>query len=579
MSSSPKDIAVNWLNDFANHLAVGNAQGVASCFHEEGWLRDILIFSWNNRSLEGPAKIRSFLQENLKPRHISDARVDERPFLVPEAGKITPTKDGVSSGFTFETPIAHGQGFFTLMEVGRGEWKALTVLMMMEDLKGHEELGYELGMYGDHTLAWGDVKMERQRRIEEDPHVLIVGGGQNGLNVAARFKQMQIPTLIVEKNARVGDNWRQRYPMLTLHTPKTQHRMLYQPHPETWPMYTPRDKLANWLEQYVDNQDLTVWTNSKPLPTPTYDFETRKWTVNVDRNGETVTIHPSHIVLATGTLGAPKMPTLVGQDVFKGKVIHACSYQGAREYAGKRVIVVGAGNTSADVCQDLTSHGASVTMVQRSTTCVQSIKNTREALLHAWPEGVPSEVSDMKFTATPLPLLTKEAAKVSKAGWQAVDREMHEGLRKTGFNLNLGPNGTGVLMMVFERFGGYWADVGCADLIISGKLKVKQGVEVERLAENEVFFSDGSSLPADAIIFATGYENIREVTKKTFGEKTIGMTSEVWGLDEEGELRGSYRPTGHPGLWYASGDFFNSRFSSKQLALEIKAIELGLMKL
>ncbi|KAK7058520.1 hypothetical protein VNI00_002154 [Paramarasmius palmivorus] len=545
MSFSPQSIAVNWLNDFANHLAVGNVQGVASCFHEDGWLRDILIFSWNNRSLAGPTKITQYLQENLKPNVISNVRIDQKPFLAPQLGKITPTKDGVSAGFTFDTPIAYGQGYFTLLDVGGGEWKALTALVMMEDLKGHEELGIEEGMYEGHTKAWGDVKMERQERIEKDPHVLIVGAGQNGLNVAARFKQMQIPSLLIERNARVGDNWRQRYPMLTLHTPKSQHRMLYQPHPETWPMYTPRDKLANWLEQYADNQDLVCWTKSKPLPTPTYDFTTKKWTVDIDRDGETVTIHPSHIVLATGTLGAPRMPSFQGQDQFDGKILHACSYPGGRQFTGKRVIVVGAGNTSADICQDLTTHGASVTMVQRSTTCVQSIKNTRAALLHTWPVEVPPHISDMKFVATPLPLLQKEMALVNDQ-WQTVDKEMHEGLRKTEFDLNLGPDGTGVLMMVFDRFGG--VDVGCAELIVSGKIKIKHGVEVDRLAKNEVFFSDGSSLPADAIVFATGYENIREVTKKTFGAEAIDMTSEVWGLDEEGELRGSYRPTGHPGV-------------------------------
>ncbi|KAK1220033.1 hypothetical protein PQX77_017240 [Marasmius sp. AFHP31] len=583
MSVAPAAIVVNWLNEFAAHLAVGNVDGVASCFREDGWLRDFLIFTWNNRTLHGTSKIAAYLRDTLKPGSLSDFRVDHRPFLAPEKGHITPALSGLSSGFTFETPIAHGQGFVRLMEDEPGRWKALTVFMSMEDLKGHEERGYENGMWGDHTLAWGDVKLERAQRTEEDPRVLIVGGGQNGLIVAARFKQMQIPTLVVERNARIGDNWRKRYPMLSLHTIKSQHAMLYQPFPDTWPLFTPRDKLANWLEQYAESQDLVVWTNSRPLPTPTYDFARKKWTVDIDRNGERVTLHPDHIVMATGTLGAPKIPPILrsgdGASEFKGRAIHASDYQGGREFSGKRVIVVGAGNTSADICQDLTHHGAvSVTMVQRSTTCVVSLRSGKVGQLHTWPPDVPTSVSDFKLSAMPLLLLKKSLAEVAESGWQAMDREMIEGLRERGLDVNLGPDGTGNLFLVYERLGGFWVDVGCAQLIIDGKIQVKSGVEIERMVGEEVTFTDGSSLSADVVIFATGYELMKDIIKGTFGSKTVDMTDDAWGLDDEGEFKGSYRPTGHPGLWYASGDFSLARMLSKPLALRIKAIELGLIR-
>ncbi|KAL0574756.1 hypothetical protein V5O48_007202 [Marasmius crinis-equi] len=550
MSTTPDSITLNWLNEFGTHLAVGNVDGVVSCIQEDGWLRDFLIFTWNNRTLHGSDNIAAYLRDNLKPSTLSNFQVDSRRFLGPEKGHITPTMNGVSSGFTFDTPHARGQGFARLADSGDGRWKALSVLMMMEDLKGHEEQGHENGMWGDHTLAWGEVKSERARCVEQDPQVLIVGGGQNGLIVAARFKQMRIPSLVIEQNARIGDNWRKRYPTLSLHTIKNQHAMLYQPFPDNWPLYTPRDKLSNWLEQYAESQDLVVWTKSKPLPTPIYDFDSRKWTVHVDRNGETVTLHPSHIVIATGTLGAPRIPPILsnGSDDFHGQVLHACDYQGGREFSGKRVVVVGAGNTSADVCQDLTFHGASATMVQRSTTCVVTAANTKAGQLRSWPPEVPTDVADFKFAAMPMWLLKKSLAEVAEHGWQVTDREMIEGLRKQGLDINLGPDGTGNLFLVFDRLGGYWIDVGCAQLIIDGKVKVKSGVEVERMTGENVIFTDGSSMPADVVIFATGYENMRNVMKKTFGPETIDMTDPAWGLDEEGEFRGSYRPTGHPGV-------------------------------
>ncbi|KAJ8084556.1 hypothetical protein PM082_003329 [Marasmius tenuissimus] len=456
MSTSPDTVIVNWLNDFSAHLAAGNVEGAASCFREDGWLRDILIFTWNSRSLHGVAKIAAYLRDNLKPDSLTNFRVDDRPSLTPEKGYFSPRLAGVSSSFTFNTPIAHGQGYVRLVEGGSGEWKALTVFMTMEDLKGHEERGYENGMWGAHTLAWGDVKVERAKPVEQNPFVLIVGAGQTGLMVAARFRQMQIPALLIERHARIGDNWRERYPTLSLHTIKNHHAFLYQPFPENWPLYTPRDKLASWLEQYVESQDLVYWTNSSIVPTPTYDFETNKWTVDIDRNGQTVTIHPAHIVLATGTLGAPRIPPVIndGNNGFKGSVLHASKYPGGKNFSRKRVIVVGAGNTAADISQDLSFHGAEVTMVQRSTTCVISIKNTSANQWRVWPADVPTNTSDFKFASMPLLLLKDIIAEMAPTGWQANDKEMIEGLRKCGLNVNLGPEGTGNLFLALGRLSG-----------------------------------------------------------------------------------------------------------------------------
>ena len=232
--------------------------------------------------------------------------------------------------------------------------------------------------------------------------------------------------------------------------------VLYQPFPDTWPLFTPRDKLASWLEQYAESQDLVVWTNSQPLPTPTYDFTQKRWTVDIDRNGERVTLRPHHIVMATGTLGAPRIPPILGNGTgeFKGEVMHACNYQGGREFTGKRVVVVGAGNTSADICQDLIHHGAKVTMVQRSTTCVVSLESSLQGQLRAWPLDVPTNIADFKLASMPMLLLKKSMSEVAESGWQANDREMIEGLRKRGLDVNLGPDGTGNLFLIYDRLGG-----------------------------------------------------------------------------------------------------------------------------
>ncbi|KAJ7162736.1 FAD/NAD-P-binding domain-containing protein [Mycena crocata] len=567
------EIASAWLTQFSAFLTGADATGAATCFRAHGYLRDILVFTWSNRTLQGHGKITGYLENTLAAAAITAVKLDDREHLRPA---FMPMAGAVVSGFTFETAVGPSQGYFFLNPTPTGEWKALCVFMMLRDIRGHEESGPETGIYGGHTLAWEDVDRDRRLKIESNPHVLIIGGGQTGLNMGARFKQMNIPAVIIEKTARVGDVWRQRYPTLTLHSVRAQHPMLYQPYPSNWPIFTSRDKLAKWLEQYAESEDLVVWKNSQALPTPTYDSTSKRWTVVVDRSGSHVTLHPAHIVIAAGTLGSPLFPAMKDAARFKGVISHTGYYHTGAPYAGKRVVVVGAGNSAADICQDLTVHGAgSVTIVQRSSTCVMAAANARAAQDRFWPEGVPTEVADFKVNAMPTLLVKRIMSAGEAAAWEA-EKETHRGLREAGFKLNMGADGSGAYLLMFEKFGGFWLDVGCAALIRDGKVKVKQGVGPVSYTEDSVVFTDGSSLPADAVIYATSYQSIRDDLRPLFTDAVIDQTSPLWGIDEEGELNGCYRSSGYPGLWFAAGNFAISRFFSKQLALEIKAIELGL---
>ncbi|KAJ7184425.1 FAD/NAD-P-binding domain-containing protein [Mycena filopes] len=582
MTLDPSQIASSWLQQYGDFLKAGDVKGTISCFHPDGFLRDHLAFTWNNRTLHGHEKIGAYLGATLGPACIAEVELETRAGLVPELGAFTaqmisPVAETVSAGFIFACKVGRGEGYFVLNPTGGGDWKAISVMMRLVDISGHEEWIEEEGVYGDHTICWSDVNRERREAIEKDPYVLIVGAGHTGLNIAATFKHMNIPSLVVESNLRVGDNWRKRYPTLTLHTPKRYNELLYQPFPKTWPVYTPRDKVADWLEQYVQSQDLVVWTDSHPIPTPTFDSIARRWTVIIDRAGQQVTLNPAHIVLAAGALGDPNIPDMDNRDAFEGPVVHCANYNGGNSFAGKQVVVVGAGNTSADICQDLCFHGAeSVTMVQRSANCVLSVNSVR-AMIECWyPGDRGNDVSDFLIMAQPLGLLERKS-KESEALLLEQQKETHEGLRKAGDMEDIvrrcnSPNNA--LTILLPGF-----DVGCGELIRSGKVKIKHGVEVARLERNCVIFTDGSSVEADAVVLATSFKSVREKMRGVFGDATIDQTSPVWGLDEEGEIRGCYRPSGHPGLWFAAGEFFTSRVRTKQLALEIKAVELGMLKL
>lgn len=572
MGSTPdaRFIADNWVATLARALHDADAQAVAATFLPTGWLRDVLTFTWDTRSLRGRDAIARYLagSDRLTAARIASVAVDTDPFYAPR-DSFAPSghKVGVETGFTYETRYVLGRGYAHLCQAPDGTWLAVTVGMLALDLKAHPEQRDVAADWETNGRTWAEYMAEQRARNESAPYVLIVGAGQNGLSAAARFRQMDIPTLIIEKNASIGESWRTRYESLTLHTPAFYCPLLYQPYPSDWPDYLPKDKVADWLESYAAHQHLTIWTKSVLANQPSYDESTRTWEVVVDRDGTQVVLRPKHIVLATGMLGAPRLPDLPGRSSFAGTVMHAAGFRTPAPFAGQRVVVVGAGNSSIDICQDLASGAApaaSVTMVQRSRTCVVSRSSVREDLVHNWAPGAPVDVGDFKFAAQPLGWFKELFQSMPDALW-AREKVLHDKLRKGGLELFLGPEGGGQLLMVFERNGGYWLDKGGADLIADGRIKIKKGAAPIAFTPSGLLFDDGSELHADAVVFATGYDRIRDVHTRTFGKDVVDRMGEAWGLDSEGEVKGCYRPTGHPALWYAIGDFFNCRFMSKQL--------------
>ncbi|KAI0832303.1 FAD/NAD-P-binding domain-containing protein [Trametes gibbosa] len=578
MSFDPRLTASTWLAAFASACQSGDVEAFSSLFLSNGWLRDILVFTWDMRSLEGRDKVSAYISSTLANAQIKDVRLDETNHLPAQTGFLPMVHSmDIEFAFTFECRSGHGRAHVRLLPGEDNSFKALTVLMMLSDLQGHEEQNV-LTLRDDSGAPGRDMQKDFQdwvHDVETNPHVLIVGAGQNGIQVAARFKAMQIPTLVIEQHPRVGDVWRRRYPTLALHTIKRQNTLLYQDFPSNWPEFSPRDKLADWLEHYVSIQDLVVWTNSRLQPNPVYDPKAGTWDVIINRQGQDVKLHPAHIIMATGTLGAPYIPDIPGRDTFGGRVLHSEGFGGAAEFVGKRVVVVGAGNSSIDICQDLVLQGAQeVTMIQRSPSCVVSRDWVKEQAKLRYKDEWPMEVADLMAASLPTGLLKKWMIANQDVMW-AIEKELHGKLRKGGVQLTLGPEGEGFFILVLDRFGGQ--DKGAVDLIVDGSIKVKSGVAPTSFTKTGLTFTDGSALDADVVVLATGYVPIRETNRALLGEAVIDQTKGIYGLDSEGELRGSYRPSGHPGLWFATGDFFASRFYSKTLGLQIKAKQLGMI--
>ncbi|OSC96813.1 FAD/NAD-P-binding domain-containing protein [Trametes coccinea BRFM310] len=586
MDADPRLIANEWLSTFTAAIGSNDYDALAQTILVDGWLRDILVFTWDIRSLEGRDRIASYLSITLSSAAVSAIKLDDSPFLAPRSFEL-PLKQasGVEAAFTFECAHGRARGNVRILPDVDGNYKAFTLMTELFDLPGHEEQG-TLPLRDDLTGIPGrDMQQEFAdwvKKVESNPYALIVGGGQTALQLAARFKQMDIPALVIERNHRIGDSWRKRYPSLTLHTIRRHHSLLYQSYPSNWPQFTPRDKMADWLEQYAAIQDLVVWTDTELKERPVYRPETKDWDVSLIREGFEVKLNPAHIVLATGTLGEPYIPDIPDVHCFQGHVMHSQEFGGGAPYAGKKAVVIGAGNSSIDICQDLVLRGAgSVTMIQRSSTCVLTREYVAQLLRSSFPEDVPLSIADFKWASFPVGLLRKLMIADQQSAWDA-NKELHDKLRKGGFKVSMGPDGQGVYILTMERAGGasYFLrlDKGGADLIADGRIKVRSGVSPQRFTESSLVLSDGSELAADVVIFATGFKHMREANRETFGSEVIDQTDEVYGLDEEGEIKGSYRPSGYPGLWFATGDFFVSRFMSKALALQLKAIQLGLLE-
>lgn len=143
--------------------------------------------------------------------------------------------------------------------------------------------------------------------------------------------------------------------------------------------------------------------------------------------------------------------------------------------------------------------------------------------------------------------------------------------------MDYGDDGSGLFLKYLRRGGGYYIDVGCSALIASGEVAVKQGVEIERFTPTGVVFTDGTSMDVDVVVLATGFQNMRESARALIGDEVADNCTDVWGLDDEGELRTIWRRSGQPGFWFMGGNLHQSRHYSKFLALQIKAIEEGLV--
>ncbi|ESY86068.1 NAD(P)/FAD-dependent oxidoreductase [Mesorhizobium australicum] len=587
LERTPTTKAQALLDKLGKALETGDIDAAVNCFQADCYWRDLVTFTWNLRTMEGQEQIRDMLKATLAGTLPSDWKVAE--------GEEATEADGVTTAWiTFETEVARGFGLVRFK--GDLIW---TLLTSMAELKGHEEkagfnrpLGAKHG-HGKDRKSWRE---ERDDEIAElgrgkQPYVVIIGGGQGGIALGARLRQLGVSAIIIEKNERPGDSWRKRYKSLCLHDPVWYDHLPYIDFPKNWPVFAPKDKIGDWLEMYTKVMELNYWSSTS-AKSAKYDDEAKEWTVVVERDGEEIVLKPKQLVLATGMSGKANWPKYKGQDIFKGEQQHSSTHPGPDKYRGKKVVVIGSNNSAHDICAALWEGGADVTMVQRSSTHIVKSDTLMDIGLSALyseqavENGMTTRKADLIFASLPYRILHEFQIPLYQQ-MKERDAKFYEDLEKAGFLLDWGDDGSGLFMKYLRRGSGYYIDVGACDLVIDGSIKLKSGpgAAVRELTQTGVKFADGTELPADLVIYATGYGSMNGWAADLISQEVADKVGKVWGLGSntakdpgpwEGEQRNMWKPTQQEALWFHGGNLHQSRHYSQYLALQLKARQVGL---
>jgi putative flavoprotein involved in K+ transport len=580
---SPQARIDAWLADFELALASRDVERLVGKFAVDSFWRDLVAFTWNIKTVEGRDGIADMLTEQL-------AATDPAGFRTREAA----TDDGggvVSAWIEFETAVGRGIGHLRLKDD-----QAWTLLTAMQELKGHEEpkgasrvTGAVHGSDPD-TRSWFEKRLDEEAELgyTTQPYTLIVGGGQGGIALGARLRQLGVPAIVVDRHERPGDQWRKRYKSLCLHDPVWYDHLPYLPFPQNWPVFAPKDKIGDWLEFYTRVMEVPYWSKTTCL-SASYDDAEKRWTVEVDRDGERLTLRPTQLVLATGMSGKPSVPTLPGQDVFRGDQHHSSHHPGPDGYVGKRAVVIGSNNSAHDICKALVENGVDVTMVQRSSTHIVKSDSLMDLGLgdlyseRAVNSGMTTEKADLTFASLPYRIMHQFQIPIYDAIRER-DKDFYDRLAAAGFDLDWGEDGSGLFMKYLRRGSGYYIDVGASDLIADGSIKLAHG-QVDHLTEDSVVLADGTVLPADVVVYATGYGSMNGWAADLIGQDVADKVGKVWGLGSdtlkdpgpwEGEQRNMWKPTRQDNLWFHGGNLHQSRHYSLYLALQLKARHEGI---
>jgi putative flavoprotein involved in K+ transport len=578
------EVINTWLHRF-NEACLGHShQKWPELFDQDSHWREVIALTWTISTTSGRMEIAERLAQSVLLMEAKNFQIDlnrQEPRVVERAGERV-----IEVILKFETKVGQGAALvrFKYSSNDCQVTSAWTLHTTLESIWGHEESTIK-ALRADPVINrdfngpnWLDKRNKSHRFEDREPAVLIVGGGHAGLSVAARLGQLGVDSLVVDKEKRVGDNWRLRYHGLMLHNQVHSNHLPYMNFPSTWQAYLPKDRIANWLEMYVDCMDIAFWTESS-FEGATYDVQQKAWSAQLKlKDGSIRQMRPRHIIMATSVSGTPNIPKIPTLDQYQGPVVHSSKFGDGSKWRDRPVLIVGTGTSAHDIAQDLHSHGARVSMLQRNSTLVVNVEPSAQLYDGLYlGEGPSLEDRDLINTSMSMKLMLATHKKLTDQA-KKYDQPILDALTKVGFKLNDGIDGTGWPFLFRTRGGGYYFNVGCSDLIANGEIKIIQNSEVNSFNPLGLKMKDGRQIDFDTVVLATGYKTQSEIMPHLFGHEIAQKVGPIWGFDtQKQELQNMWSKTAQAGLWFTGGAFSQCRAYSKYLALQIKACELGLM--
>jgi cation diffusion facilitator CzcD-associated flavoprotein CzcO len=586
MTESPKTplaIAEQWIGAFGRALEADEDEtALLPLFQEDSHWRDLVAITWDIRQVSGRSELIDRLLASVRwvaPQNFRLAAGYSAPARQSRTGR-----DVVEAFFEFDTAYGSAIGLVRLIQddAAIAGWKAWMLLTQIESVTdapsvrgGERPSGVGYDKKGG-KVTWAARRDWQREFADHEPDVLVVGGGQAGVMLAAHLNRLGVDNLIVDSHGRVGDNWRTRYDALQLHNQTQVVEFPYLTYPSIFPEYIPKDKLANWFEDYVDALEINFWT-STPFTGASYDQQEGRWDVTVSRDGSARTLRPRHIEMTTGGTGViPNIPELPGIAAFHGDVLHSKDFASGARYAGKRVIVVGVGTSAHDIAQNLVLHGAAeVSMLQRGSVTVTSLESAND-VFGLYSAGLPLLEADTISALGWVESVQRQNLQQATLRNDARDRVLLDGLRAAGLRMDDGEDHTGWVRKFISRGGGYYIDVGASQLIVDGTVGVIQVDDVDTFSNDSLVMRDGSEYAVDAVIMATGFKNQDTATREQLGDEIADRIGRIGGYDEEREVRNTWRPTAQPGLWFGTGSIQYCRTFSPLLAMQLRAEVSGL---
>ncbi|RVX68377.1 hypothetical protein B0A52_07377 [Exophiala mesophila] len=517
--------------------------------------------------------------------------------LIPDSGAIVrpnSTIGWIQLAFTFSVsrpPAAECRGFLTLVLDQDGDWKIWTIRTILEQLVGCPNVDFlptvpagvlngtsTSSLNPQATIVNGTTPLPNQGGVDQeeplsvDYDVVIVGGGQAGLGTAGRLQALNIRYVVLETHEHVGDNWATRYESARLHTPRDYNHLPFsRTFDPSYQDFLDKYDLVKGYQHYV--RTFGIEKNIQFQSTLTggsWNADRRIWTLRVSKLGSEQILTCRHVVIAVGGGGqTPLMPDFPGRKEFHGEVLHSVDYRSADQWRGKSTIVVGTANTAHDVAADMVDAGLeSVTMVQRNRTYVLPAEYYKIISERTYNGKTPIEDAD-RAQYSQVTAISRLLSMDALNTMASKEPERFDALEKVGFKVERYGD---IIYQLTEKLGGHYMDVGCSTKIAQGQIRIKSDSLATHFTSNGLAFADGSEIAADVIVFCTGFRgNMRTNVEELFGKEISAQVDDFYGLDAEGELKGAFKPTGHPGLWYMGGPIGHSRYFSRHVALQIKA--------